>query len=280
MDLYFNLMGHELEKSALGDWMCSEAFWVRRKVSIHRGIFLINNNRSIPNSEGNNCFALRYVSNNLVPICSVWGLSFSDMINMQYIYLVLNGHVVNLSVILSNRGPFKLGQTNLFSFNCRWKVMYLNKLWVFLQSPTRYMGHRLCFLSKSSFVTVINRWWSTQTPLKLIPGVIREVGFFSLLLLFLVTGVLWKRSKCVIWNASVWSLWSRLFAEPRCIICDVSLVLCVLHKEPLSSDRPCVFTYENVKLCHLHNYRQRTRYKTALKSLLYDCPLFFCSTYK
>lgn len=178
MDLYFNLMGHELEKSAIGVSMCSEAFWVRRKVSLHRGIFLINNNRSIPTSKGNNCFALRYVSNNLMPIYSVWGLSFSDMINIQYIYLVLNGHVVNLSVILSNRGTFKLGQTNLFSFNCRWNVLYLNKLWVFLQSPTRYMGHWLCFLSKSSFFTVINQWWSTQTPLKLIPGVIREVGFF------------------------------------------------------------------------------------------------------
>lgn len=42
------------------------------------------------------------------------------------------------------------------------------------------------------------------------------------LFLFPVTVVLWKRSKCVIWNASVWSLWSRLFAEPQLIICDVS----------------------------------------------------------
>lgn len=157
--------------------------------------------------------------------------------------------------------------------------MYLNKSRVFLQSPTRYMDHWLCFLSKSSFVTVISQWWSSQAPLKLIPGAMREVGFPSLLLLpFLVAGVLWKRSKSVIWNASVWSLWSRLFAEPRFIICDVSLVLCVLHKEPLSSDRPCVFTYENVKLCHLHNYRQRARYKTALESLLYDCPLGFSSS--
>lgn len=121
-----------------------------------------------------------------------------------------------------------------------------------------------------------------RAPLKSIPCVIWEVFSFPplLLLLFPVTGALWKRSKRVIWNASVWSLWSRLFAEPRFIICDVSPVLCGLHKELLSSDRPCVLADENVKLCHLHNYRQRARNKKALKSLLNDWPLFPALTNK
>lgn len=72
----------------------------------------------------------------------------------------------------------------------------------------RVINSLIHFLLKSSIVTLINRW-SARGPLKLIPCAIR-VFFFCF---FSVNQALWKRSKCVIWSASVWSLWSRLFCR-------------------------------------------------------------------
>ena len=159
------------------------------------------------------------------------------------------------------------------------------------------------FFFKSSFVTVINRCWSARCSLKIDSTCDKRcvrVFFFSLLP---VTGAWWKRSKCVIWSASLCEAFElpvfflsfflsfffffgasvlfffffflqslgSSFATCRSVPC----VYCI--RRLLLSDRPRMFAYENVKLCHLHNYRQRAPYKTALKSLVYDCPLFFFS---
>ena len=56
-----------------------------------------------------------------------------------------------------------------------------------------------------------NQWWSAISPWKSIPCVDKRC--VSVFCLPPVTGALWKRSKCVIWSASVWSFWSRLFCK-------------------------------------------------------------------